>query len=364
MGDDGKNIDFEIDELIRRIAHNVKEAESDIKDSTDTDDIFEEFVTNSLDYGYLQGKKHAARQCDSCKKKQIIIEKYKRVCNKEYIPPYVDPDCRDYKIALVIDRIQDDIIEKVFSYLIFRTSIRELLDIIDDPEWRHLAEDFIHAEGYGRFIKKHFGYFKKKQIIEMIFDLNFYYFNIEDKRNLSKNECEDMVKYYIVYILRNKIKESLYKIAKLIELELEYKIAVIEGEIQYLIRCIIHQIVIVPYPPPNSNIQSFNQIASLTDILKILDGIGGPDAQGKHDQRSDFRHIRDTIKSYEKVVRTAFDILNKKIKEYGRLTDQRKFIVGITGICDRQDPLIQDEGKNSGLMPPVPLVVIRPDKDK
>ena len=364
MGDDGKNIDFEIDELIRRIAQNVKETESETRDTADTDDIFEEFVTNSLDYGYLQSKKNLAHHCDSCKKKQIIIEKYNRVCNKEYIPPYVDLDCRDYKIALVIDKIQEDIIEKVFCYLIYRTSIREILDIIKDPEWKHMAENFLIAEGYGHFIKKYFGYFKKKQILEMLFDLNFCYFNVEDNRNLNKNECEDMVKYYVVYILRKKIKESLYKIAKLIELELEYKIAVIEGEIQYLIKCIIHQIVIVPYPPPNSNIQSFNQIASLTDILKILDGIGGPDAQGKHDQRSDFRHIRDTIKSYEKVVRTSFDILNKKIKEYGHLTDQRRFVIGITGICDRQDLLIQNDGRNPGLMPPVPVVVVKPDKNK
>jgi len=164
-----------------------------------------------------------------------------------------------------------------------------------------------------------------------------------------------MVKYYIVLTVRDKIKESLFKIAKLIELELEYKIAVIEGEIRYIIRCILQEIVVTPLPTTNYNITHFNEIGSLTELLKIFNGFEG----GKHDERSDFKEIRDTIAKYEKVVRTTFELLNDKIKEYGCLIDQRKFIVGVTGICERPNvyPVYDYEGQNV-IIPPVPIVIL------
>lgn len=264
----------------------------------------------------------------------------------------------------MIEKIDDCIIEKAFTYLVYRTSIDEILKCIDDPEWRKQAEAILRSTGFKHFIDENFGKFTKQKIIDMLFDVNFCYFDWYYKRNLCESECVLMLKYYIVMVLRNRIKESLFKIAKLIELELEYRIAVIESEIRYLIKCILQEIAITPLPAANYNIETFNKIGSLTDILKIMDGISGKEGCcGKHDQRNDFRHIRDTIRKYEKVIRTTLDILNKKILEYERLVNQRSFIIGITGICDKES--IIKEGfieKSPVIIPPIPIVVVNPTK--
>lgn len=359
--DEDFNYEIKIDETLKRI---FESSGYDEDENVEIGDCFNENILSSVNYGIKDGKKFAYFPCDTCKKIKAIIEEYKKVCIKEYIPPYIDRDCRDYKIALVIEKIDDCIVEKAFTYLVYRTSIDEIIKCIDDPEWRKQAEALLRSTGFKHFIDENFGRFTKQKIIDMLFDVNFCYFDWYYKRNLCEDECVLMVKYYIVMILRNRIKESLYKITKLIELELEYKIAVIESEIRYLIKCILQEIVITPLPAANYNIETFNKIGSLTDILKILDGISGKEGCcGKHDQRNDFKHIRDTIRKYEKVVRTTLEILNKKILEYEKLVNQRSFIVGVTGICDNKS--ILKDGfieKSPVIIPPIPIVIINSTK--
>ena len=348
-------IDGKVESVFNEITKKIKENQKEVYNDNDYDDCFDEYLLNSVSEGAKNYKKVPFFECDSCRKKQVIIDQYNKVCNREYIPPYVDKDCRDFKLSLVIQRIDDKIIERVFNYLLFRTSIKEILCQIDDPEWKKEARSLLIASGYNNFIRSNFGKFNKNQIIDLLFDINYCFFDEDYKRNLDKDECIDMVKYYIVLTVRDKIKESLFKIAKLIELELEYKIAVIEGEIRYIIRCILQEIVVTPLPTTNYNITHFNEIGSLTELLKIFNGFEG----GKHDERSDFKEIRDTITRYEKVVRTTFDLLNDKIKEYGRLIDQRKFIVGVTGICERPNVYpVYDYGGQSIVVPPVPIVIL------
>lgn len=351
----------DIDKVIDKIMSNVRSMEEDHED--DNYDCYDDFILESMNKG-TDGKKIAYSPCDSCGRKKVIIHNYKRVANREYIPPYIDPDVRDFKIALIIERIDSDTVEKIFKYLLFRVSIRDILDKIDDPEWRKQAEAIIRTSGYSAFIDKNFGKLNKKQIIQLLFDVNFCYFNDYDKRNINNSECEEMLKYYIVLVLRGSIKESLLKIVKTIELELEYKIAVIEGEIRYIIKCILQEIVVAPFPTNNLSVEDFNKIGSLTEVLKVLDGViinGNTAALGKHDERSDFRHIRDTIRKYEKTVRTSFDLLNKKISQYEHLLGQRKYIVGVTGICEKaSDVRIDDEGTPPVVVPPIPLVVLNP----
>lgn len=351
-----RDFDREIDELFKKIVDNVGTIDED-NEYDGIDDCFNEYILSSVSHGYKGGKKISYFPCDTCGRKKAIIEKYNRVCNKEYIPPYVDRDCRDYKIALVVEKIDECIVEKVFRYLIFRISIQEIVSVIDDPEWRKQAEAILRSKGYGNFIESSFGKFNKKQIIQMIFDVNFCYFDAYYKRNLKDYECIDMVKYYIVQFIRDRLKESLFKIAQLIELELEYKIAVIESEIRYLIKCILQEIMITPLPAANYNINYFNKIGSLTELLKIFDGAEG----GRHDERSDFRHIRDTVRKYEKVIRTTLDLLNKKIKEYECLISQRRFIVGVTGICEKSSIFPGEIGGNENIVvPPKPVIVLNP----
>lgn len=361
MGDNVRdNMDNQIDELFKKIIDNV----NDIDDDNEYDgigDCFDEYILSSLNYGYKGGKKVPYFPCDTCGKKKAITEIYYKICNKEYIPPYVDEDCRDYKIALVVEKIDECIVEKVFRYLIFRISIQEIVCVIDDPEWKKQAEYILRSQGYGNFIEHAFGKFNKKQIIQMLFDINFCYFDTYNKRNLREFECIDMVKYYIIQFIRERLKESLFKIAKLIELELEYKIAVIESEIRYLIKCILQEIMITPIPATNYNISYFNKIGSLTELLKIFNGAEG----GRHDERSDFRHIRDTVRKYEKVIRTTLELLNKKIKEYEYLIGQRKFIIGITGICDRSTYRPEEDCHGDNIVvPPKPFIVVNPQDKK
>lgn len=349
----------EIDDIIKRFLENTKEGAADVDGDIEgsIDDCFNEYLLSSVEYGLKDGKKVAHFPCDTCKKKQVIIEQYNKVCNRHYTPPYVDPDCADFKLALIVDRIDDDIIEKIFRYLVFRISIRDIACAIADPEWRRQAEDILRIQGYSNFINESFGRFSKKQIIQILFDINYFYFDLDYSRNLDDKECICMLRYYIVLVLRSRIKESLFRIIKLIELELEYKISVIESEIRYLIKCILQEIAITPLPAANYNITYFNKIGTLTELLKIFDGIEG----GKHDERSDFRHIRDTIIKFEKVIRTTLDLLNKKIKEYEALISQRKFIVGVTGICER--PNIFPASENGGgpvVIPPQPVVILNP----
>jgi hypothetical protein len=352
--------DNEIDDIIKKVMENVKEgAAADVDGAIDgsIDDCFNEYLLSSVNYGLKDGKKVAYFPCDTCKQKQVIIEQYNKVCNRQYIPPYVDPDCADFKLALIVDRIDEDIIEKIFRYLVFRISIRDIARAIADPEWRRQAEDILRVQGYSNFINDSFGKFTKKQIIQLLFDINYFYFDLDFSRNLDERECICMLKYYIVLVLRNRIKESLFRIVKLIELELEYKIAVIESEIRYLIKCILQEIAITPLPAANYNITYFNKIGTLTELLKIFDGMEG----GKHDERSDFRHIRDTIIKFEKVIRTTLDLLNKKIKEFEALIGQRKFIVGVTGICERPNVFPSSEnGLGPVVVPPQPVVILNP----
>lgn len=347
-----------IDDLIKKIMDNANSGDdsSEYEIEGGIDDIFNEYLQSSVEYGIRGGKKVAYFPCDNCKKKQVIIEQYNKVCNKQYTPPYVDQDCRDFKIALIVERIEDEIVDKVFKYLIYRTSIREIVCAIVDPEWRRQAEDILRTQGYSNFINDVFGKFNKKQIVQMLFDINYFYFDVEYSRNLDEKDAICMLKYYIVLVLRNKIKESFFRIARLIELELEYKIAVIEGEIRYLIKCILQEIAITPLPAANYNINYFNKIGSLTELLRIFDGLEG----GKHEERSDFRHIRDTVMKYEKVIRTTFDLLNKKIKEYEALIGQRRFIVGVTGICERPHVFPTSENGTTPpvVVPPQPVVIL------
>jgi hypothetical protein len=355
MADGDGNLNYEIDEFLKKIVKNVKEIENE---DDDIDSNFQEFVHSTVEYSLKGDKKIPYFPCDTCKRKQIIAEQYNKVCNREYIPPYVDPDCRDYKLALVIDRIDCEIIEKVFRYLLFRISIKEIVDNIDDPEWQMQAEKILRIRGYGNFIEKEFGKFNKKQIVQMLFDVNYCYFDSYNKRNLDDTECISMLKYYIVLTLRDRIKESLFRIVKLIELELEYKITVIESEIRYFIKCVLQELVITPLPATNYNINHFNKIGSLTELLRLFNS-----HEGKHDERSDFRHIRDTVRKYERVVRNTLEILNKKIKQYEQLLNQRNFIVGITGVCERQSVVSSGETQGvSVVIPPQPVIVLNPTK--
>lgn len=353
---DGHNIDNEIDAFLRNIVDKVHQTQQNM-DYDDIEDFFDEYISSSLAYGMKDGKKVPYFPCDTCKKKQVITEQYNRASNKEYVPPYVDPDARDFRLALIIDRIDEKIIERVFKYLLLRTSIKEIVDLIDDPEWRKQAESILIAAGYVTFIEKEFGKISKKLITQMLFDINYCYFDCYYKRNLTELECIGMLKYYIVVALRDKIKESLLRIVRLIELELEYKIAVVESEIRYVIKCLLQETVITPLPAANYNITYFNKIGSLTELLKIYNGVEG----GRHDERGDFRHIRDTLRKYEKVVRTTLDLLNKKIKEYECLIGQRTFIVGVTGICERPNVTpIEAGGGVPVVVPPQPLIVLNP----
>jgi hypothetical protein len=355
MADGDNNIDYEIDEFLKKIVNNMKQIPNN---EDEIDDSFNEFVANTVEYSLKGDKKIPYFPCDTCKKKQVLIDQYHKICHREYIPPYIDPDCRDYKIALVIERIDAQIVERAFKYLIFRTSINEIVERIDDPEWRMQAESILRVKGYGAFIEKEFGKLGKDQIIQMLFDINFYYFDCDSRRTLKEAECLCMLKYYIVLSLRDRVKEGLFKIAKLIEIELEYKITVIESEIRYFIKCILQEIVITPLPATNYNITFFNKIGSLTELMKIFNGIDA----GRHDERSDFRHIRNTVERYEKVVRTSFDILNKKIKQLEELLSQRKFIVGVTGVCEKQGVLSSGESVGpSVVIPPQPVIVLNPN---
>lgn len=353
------NIENEINELIKRIMDNSNKSEEEDKIDENFDENFDEFLASSIAYGVKGDKRVPYFPCDTCKRKQVIAEQYQKICNREYIPPYVDVDCRDYKIALVVDRLDEETLEKIFKYLLFRISIRELADCIKDPEWRKQAESILRAKGYGRFIEDTFGRFDRKEIYRILFDINYSSFDSYSSRNLNSSECIEMLKYYIVLFIRNKIKNSLFRIIKLIELELEYRISIVEGEIRYYIKCILQEIAITPLPAANYNINFFNKIGSLTELLKIFNGIEG----GKHDERSDFRNIRDTIKRYEKVIRTTFDSLNKKIKEYDYLISQRRYIVGITGLCERPNVIPYESERANILIPPQPLVILNPPKE-
>jgi hypothetical protein len=347
----------EIDSLIKRIMEGPKE---DDKGGIDDnfDENFNEYLASSIAYGMKGDKKVPYFPCDTCKRKQIIDEQYKRICNKEYVPAYVDSDCRDFKIALVVDRIDEETLHKVFKYLTYRITIREIVDCIKDPEWRRQAESILRVQGFCNFIEATFGRFDKKTIMQVLFDLSYCYFDDYTSRNLAQNECIEMLKYYVVLLIRNKIKDSIFRIIKLIELELEYKIAVIESEIRYYIKCVLQEIAITPLPATNYNINYFNKVGSLTELLKIFNGSEG----GRHDERSDFRHIRDTVRKYEKVVRTTLDALNKKIKQFECLIEQRRFIVGITGICERPNVIPVETGGTNVLIPPQPLVILSPPK--
>jgi hypothetical protein len=355
MADEQSKLNDEIDAFLKSVVDRVREAQLGVDD--EIEDFFDEVVSSTLSYGTKDGKRVPYFPCDPCMTKQVVAEQYNKVANKEYVPPYVDTDTRDFKLALVLDRTDEKIIEKVFRYLLLRTSIREIIEIIDDPEWRKQAEALLIANGYVTFIEKEFGKISKKLIIQMLFDINYCYFDSYYKRNLTQLECISMLKYYIVVALRDRIKESLFRIVKLIALELEYKIAVIESEIRYLIKCILQEIVITPIPAANYNITHFNKIGSLTELLRLFNGFEG----GKHDERGDFRHIRDTIRKYEKVIRTTFDLLNKKIKEYECLIGQRTFIVGVTDICERPNVTpIEVGGAVPVVVPPQPLIVLNP----
>ncbi|CDF57356.1 hypothetical protein [Thermobrachium celere] len=356
----GDNIDRQIDEFIKKLSERFEASE----DECEFEDCFNEFVKESIEGG-MKDKKISYNPCNACRKKQVIIDAYNRICNREYIPPYVDEDCRNYKLALVAEKVEEEILVNVFEYLIFRVSIREIIDKIDDIEWRCKAEDILISTGYDKFIEMNFGRFNKRQIIRMLYNVNYVPFDAERKRTLSEKECITMIKYYIVLALRDKVNESLFKILRLIELELEYKIAVIEDEIRYIIKCILQEILITPIQSNNYNINSFNVVGALTELFKIFDGVvinGTVAANGKHDQRSDFRHFRNTIEKYERAIRVSFDLLTKKIKQYGELIEQRRYIVGITGICERPNIYPKNGNEKDVIVPPKPIIILNPDQ--
>lgn len=349
MGDDRRELDSEIDSLLNKIS---KASRNINHDKGNVSDDFEEYVSKGCE-NTLRGGRFVSSTCDSCGKKRAIDRAWRKACNIKYIPPYVDDDCRDFKMALIIEKIEPKIIEKVFKFLIYRVSINEIVGCIDDPEWKVQAESILRANGFYNFIRDEFGTFNKEEISQLLFDVNFCYFDYQNKRTLTDSECVTMLKYYIVYALRDKIKESIVKISELIELDLEYKIAVIEGEIRYIIKCLLEQLVLTPFDGQNLTVTSFNKVGSLTDLLEIFNGINA----GRHDQRNDFKHIRDTINKYEKVLRTSFDFLNRKIKELECLMNQRRFIVGVTGICDRGQ---FEEDTPDILVPPQPVIILNP----
>ena len=269
----------------------------------------------------------------------------------------MDKDCRDFRIALVLDRLDEQILQRAVSFLILRTSINDIVSRITKDEWKDEARSMLRNTGFRPFFENNFGKLTKVLITQMMFDVNYCCFDPKFKKNLNKSECVEMVKFYIIAALRDSIKENLYKFAKTIELELEYKIAVIEGEIKYIIRCVLEEIVISPFPVANYTVGYFNKIGSLTEILKIMNGADG----GKHEQHEDFRSIRNTIRKYQRVVETSFDLLNKKVKEYECLINQRILIVGITGICETTTmPYPIPKGRKPIVAPPVPIVVLNP----
>ncbi|KMT23366.1 hypothetical protein [Clostridium cylindrosporum] len=349
MANDNEDLDYEINKLLNEISKASKKIDHE---DGNFGDEFQEFVSDGC-CDTLKGGKLASSPCDSCSKKRAIVRAWRRVCNIKYIPPYVDEDCRDFKLALIIEKIEPQIVEKVFKFLIYRVSISEIVGCIDDPEWKVQAESILRANGYYNFIRKEFGNFGKEEILQLLFDVNFCCFDYQNKRTLTDSECVTMLKYYIVYVLRDKIKESIVKISELIELDLEYKIAVIEGEIRYIIKCLLEQLVITPFEGGSYTITNFNKIGSLTQLLEIFNGLNC----GKHDQRNDFKHIRDTINKYEKVLRTSFDFLNRKIRQIECLMNQRRFIVGVTGICGRGR--FEDESPDI-IIPPKPVIILNP----
>lgn len=350
MGDDDRDLDYEINNLLDKISKASRKVDHSLGN---IDDEFEEYVSKGCEHT-LRGGRFVTSTCDSCGKKRVIARAWKKVCNIRYIPPYVDEDCRDFKLALIIEKIDSKIVEKVFKFLIFKVSIQEVVECIEDPEWKKQAESILRANGYYNFVRQEFGEFNKEEISQLLFDVNFCYFDYQNRRTLTDSECITMLKYYIVYVLRDKIKESIVKIAELIELDLEYKIAVIEGEIKYIIKCLLEQLVITPFDGHgNYTITSFNKVGSLTSLLEIFNGINA----GRHDQRNDFKHTRDTIYKYEKVLRTSFDFLNRKIKELECLYNQRSFIVGVTGICDRSQ---FEEDTPDIVVPPQPVIILNP----
>lgn len=348
MGEDN-DLDLEIDKLLDKISKASKKADDDFGDVSDD---FQEIVAQGCEHT-LKGRKCIADSCDSCGKKRVITRAWKKACNIKYIPPYINDDCRDFKLALILEKIEPQIVEKVFKFLIYRVGINEIVACIDDPEWQMQAENILKANGFYNFIRNEFGEFSKEEISQLLFDVNFCYFDYQNKRTLTDSECVTMLKYYIVYALRDKIKESIVKISELIELDLEYKIAVIEGDIRYIIKCLLEKLLITPFEGGNYTINSFNKIGGLTALLEIFNGLNC----GKHDQRNDFKHIRDTINKYEKVLRTSFDFLNRKIKELECLLNQRRFIVGVTGICEEDSSVEYPDI----VAPPKPVIILNPE---
>lgn len=354
------DIDREIDNFLKKLSERFET----VDEECEYEDCFNEFVKDSIEGG-MKDKRVQYNPCNACRKKQVIIDAYNRICNREYIPPYVDEDCRNYKLALVAEKVEEEILVNVFEYLIFRVSIREIIDKIDDIEWRCKAEDILISTGYDRFIEENFGKFSKRQIIRMLYNVNYIPFDADKKRTLNEKECITMIKYYIVLAVREKVNESMLKILRLIELELEYKIAVIEEEIRYIIKCILQEILITPIQSNNYNINSFNVVGALTELFKIFDGVvinGTVAANGKHDERSDFRHFRDTIGKYEKAIRVSFELLTKKIKQYGELIEQRRYIVGYTGICERPNVYPTNGVDKNIVVPPKPIIILNPDE--
>lgn len=357
MGEDKDDLDLEIDQLLDKISKASEESDDNIKNDVQEAEAqgFEHGHHHSHNKHKVKGKRCIADCCDSCGKKRVITAAWKKICDVKCIPNYIDSDCRDFKLALIIEKIEPEIIEKIFKFLIYRVSINQVVKCIEDPEWRCQAENLLRAKGFYNFIRKEFGEFSKEEISQLLFDVNFCYFDYQNKRSLTDSECTTMLKYYVVYALRSKMKESIVKISELIELDLEYKIAVIESEINYIIKCILEKLLITPFEGGNYTINSFNKIGGLTALLEIFNGLN----YGKHDQRNDFKHIRDTIGKYEKVLRTSFDFLNRKIKQVECLVNQRRFIVGITGICEEEVCL----GYHNSVEPPTPVVILNSEDE-
>ncbi|MEF9952125.1 MAG: hypothetical protein RR840_02825 [Clostridium sp.] len=350
MSEDNQDLDNEINKLLNDIAKASKQMDSE---EGDVSDDFQDFVSSGCD-NTLKGGHFVNDPCDSCSRKKVITKTWNRIRNIQYTPPYVDEDIKDFQLALILEKIEPKIVEKVFKFLMFRVSMYEIVGCIDDPEWKMQAENILMANGYYNFIRTNFGDFTKEEISQLLFDINFCLFDYQNKRTLTDSECVTMLKYYIVYSLRNMMKNNIISIVESIELDLEYQISVIQGEIQYIIKCLLEQLVITPFSPAsNYTITSFNKVGALTDLLEIFNGIN----QGRHDQRNDFKHIRDTINRYEKVLRTSFDFLNRKIKELECLMNQRRYIVGITGICGR--PIYEEEQPNV-VAPAKPVIILNP----
>ncbi|MEG0133998.1 MAG: hypothetical protein RR782_07720 [Clostridium sp.] len=350
MADEYDDIDNEINKLLNDIAKASKKLDSE---KGDIGDNFYEFVSEGCN-NTIKGGHLVNDPCDSCSRKKVITKTWNRLQRLDYTPPYIDVDVRDFQLALILEKIEPKIVEKVFKFLMYRVSIYEIIGCIDDPEWKMQAENILMANGYYNFIRTNFGEFTKEEISQLLFDINFCLFDYQNKRTLDSSECVTMIKYYIVYSLRNLMKNNIVKIVESIELDLEYHISVIQGEIQYIIKCLLEQLVITPFSPAsNYTITSFNKVGALSDLLEIFNGIN----QGRHDQRDDFKHIRDTIHRYEKVLRTSFDFLNRKVKELECLMNQRRYIVGITGLCGR--PTYEEEYPEV-VAPAKPVIILNP----